>query len=286
MWTGRAWRCRWRGASSRSRRTLAVTVPLLFRGIAAFPLNVVPGRMVEAQREQVAALLGVLSALRRVLRLPAAEGMRPSVPAVPGARALAPFGRRVGPRPMMVLRNVLAAEGRRAVAVLEQFAIDAQGAEAQQRQAQAGHGSCSPAASRPASGWNVPIWPRSPLRAISRRPRCAATRPSMNWPWPARSSSVSGPVTGCRSDRRSGRVVIDLVSPRDVRARPDDGFRADARIGIASVGNAVPVPVGAQFRRGAGRAVFVRDAGTARACRPGAPSWGASSHRRRRPDAR
>lgn len=163
------------------QRTLAVTVPLVFFGIAAFLLNVVLGRMVEAQREQVAALkalgfpslpiavhyakfvalvcalgsvsgvaagiwlgggmveryaaffrfpsmplvlppwlpplaagaslaaalLGVLSALRRVLRLPAAEGMRPSVPAVPGARALAPLGRRVGPRPMMVLRGFL-----------------------------------------------------------------------------------------------------------------------------------------------------------------------------------
>lgn len=38
------------------QRTLAVTVPLLFFGVAAFLLNVVLGRLVAAQREQVAAL--------------------------------------------------------------------------------------------------------------------------------------------------------------------------------------------------------------------------------------
>lgn len=60
------------------------------------------------------------------------------------------------------------------------------------------------------------------------------------------------------------RVVIDLVSPRDARARLGDGFRVDARIEIARVENAVLVPVGALFRRGADWAVFVRDAGIAR----------------------
>ncbi|MFN9002603.1 MAG: ABC transporter permease [Alphaproteobacteria bacterium] len=38
------------------QRTLAVTVPLIFFGIAAFLLNIVLGRMVDAQREQIAAL--------------------------------------------------------------------------------------------------------------------------------------------------------------------------------------------------------------------------------------
>ena len=38
------------------QRTLAVTVPLVFFGIAAFLLNVLLGRVVQAQREQVAAL--------------------------------------------------------------------------------------------------------------------------------------------------------------------------------------------------------------------------------------
>lgn len=62
------------------------------------------------------------------------------------------------------------------------------------------------------------------------------------------------------------RVVIDLVSPRDVWARLGDGFRVEARIEIARVENAVLVPAGALFRRGDGWAVFVRDAeaGTAR----------------------
>ncbi|WP_406858693.1 ABC transporter permease [Alsobacter sp. KACC 23698] len=38
------------------QRTLAITVPAIFFGIAAFLLNVVLGRLVEAQREQIAAL--------------------------------------------------------------------------------------------------------------------------------------------------------------------------------------------------------------------------------------
>ena len=38
------------------QRTLAITVPVVFFGIAAFLLNVVLGRLVEAQREQIAAL--------------------------------------------------------------------------------------------------------------------------------------------------------------------------------------------------------------------------------------
>jgi putative ABC transport system permease protein len=38
------------------QRTLAITVPLVFFGIAAFLLNVVLGRLIEAQREQIAAL--------------------------------------------------------------------------------------------------------------------------------------------------------------------------------------------------------------------------------------
>ncbi len=163
------------------QRTLAVTVPLVFFGIAAFLLNVVLGRMVEAQREQVAALkalgypslpiamhyarfvavicllgsalgvaagawmgagmlgnyrpffrfpelpyllpawlpllaaaasfavalLGVLAALRRILRLPAAEGLRPPRPAAYGGRAPGLFGRRLGARARLPLRGLL-----------------------------------------------------------------------------------------------------------------------------------------------------------------------------------
>ena len=149
------------------QRTLAITVPLVFFGIAAFLLNVVLGRLVEAQREQIAALkalgypsladraalrevrrrdlrcwarrsasrpgpgwaracsattgpssasrscptccrpgcrcsrrrpasrwrwLGVLAALRRILRLPAAEGLRPPRPAAFGGGALGRWG--------------------------------------------------------------------------------------------------------------------------------------------------------------------------------------------------
>lgn len=154
------------------QRTLAVSVPLLFFGIAAFLLNVVLGRMVEAQREQVAALkalgypswpialhyakfvaivcvlgsllgiaagawmgigmlanyrpffrfphmpfvmpawlpllgvtgsfavalAGVLAALRRILRLPAAEGLRPPAPAVVGGGRLGLVSRPWAPR--------------------------------------------------------------------------------------------------------------------------------------------------------------------------------------------
>lgn len=160
------------------QRTLAITVPVVFFGIAAFLLNVVLGRLVEAQREQVAALkalglptlpiglhyvkfvavicalgslagvavgiwyghgmmnnyrpffrfpeliytfpawlplaavavsfaaaiAGVLTAVRRVLRLTPAEAMRPPTPAAFG-RILA--GGRLRPGPKMVLRGIL-----------------------------------------------------------------------------------------------------------------------------------------------------------------------------------
>ncbi|WP_211863736.1 ABC transporter permease [Neoroseomonas soli] len=163
------------------QRTLAVTVPLIFFGIAAFLLNVVLGRIVEAQREQVAALkalgypslpiaahyakfvavicllgsalgiaagawmgagmlgnyrpffrfpempyllpawlplvavttsfavalLGVLAALRRILRLPAAEGLRPPRPAAFGGRALSGLGRRLPAGAKIPLRGLL-----------------------------------------------------------------------------------------------------------------------------------------------------------------------------------
>lgn len=163
------------------QRTLAVTVPLVFFGIAAFLLNVVLRRMVEAQREQVAALkalgypaapiaahyakfvaaicllgsalgvaagawmgsgmlgnyrpffrfpelpyllpawlpvlaaaasfavalLGVFAALRRVLRLPAAEGLRPARPVAFGGQALGRLARPLGARAKIPLRGLL-----------------------------------------------------------------------------------------------------------------------------------------------------------------------------------
>nr|WP_245217145.1 ABC transporter permease [Neoroseomonas nitratireducens] len=174
------------------QRTLAVTVPLVFFGIAAFLLNVVLGRMVEAQREQVAALkalgypsfpiaahyakfvavicllgsalgiaagawmgagmlgnyrpffrfpempyllpawlpllgaaasfavalLGVLAALLRILRLPAAEGLRPPRPASFGGAGLGAWGRRVGARAKIPLRGLLGRPLRTALTVL------------------------------------------------------------------------------------------------------------------------------------------------------------------------
>jgi putative ABC transport system permease protein len=163
------------------QRTMAVTVPVVFFGIAGFLLNVVLGRMVEAQREQVAALkalgypslpiaahyakfvavicvlgsglgiaagawmgagmlgnyrpffrfpempyllpawlpllaavasfavalLGVLAALRRILRASAAEGLRPAQPAALGRRVLWGFGRGLRAWAKIPLRGLL-----------------------------------------------------------------------------------------------------------------------------------------------------------------------------------
>lgn len=163
------------------QRILAVTVPLIFFGIAAFLLNVVLGRMVEAQREQIAALkalgypsapitlhyakfvgtvcllgsafgvaagawmgagmlgnyrpffrfpemphllpawlpllamvasfvlalVGVFAALRRILRLPAAEGLRPPHPANFAGHVLAKLGQGLSARAKMPLRSLL-----------------------------------------------------------------------------------------------------------------------------------------------------------------------------------
>ncbi|WP_431266850.1 ABC transporter permease [Dankookia sp. P2] len=175
------------------QRTMAVTVPVVFFGVAAFLLNVVLGRLVEAQREQVAALkalgypswpiavhyakfvaavcatgsvlgaaggawlgagmlaayqpffrfpdlpyvlpawlplvgalasfavalLGVLAALRRTLRLPAAEGLRPPTPAASGGRSLGPLlDRRLSPRAKIALRGLLSRPLRTALTVL------------------------------------------------------------------------------------------------------------------------------------------------------------------------
>jgi putative ABC transport system permease protein len=174
------------------QRTLAVTVPLVFFGIAAFLLNVVLGRLVEAQREQVAALkalgypafpiaahyaqfvalvcllgslagvaagawmgdgmlgnyrpffrfpampyllppwlpalataasltagmLGVLAALRRILRLPAAEGLRPQRPSALAAGALGRAGRGLPAWAKLPLRGLLGRPLRTGLTVL------------------------------------------------------------------------------------------------------------------------------------------------------------------------
>ncbi|WP_209442395.1 ABC transporter permease [Neoroseomonas oryzicola] len=174
------------------QRTMAVTVPLVFFGIAAFLLNVVLGRMVEAQREQVAALkalgypsfqiaihyakfvavicllgsslgiavgawrgvgmlenyrpffrfpdmpyllpawlpllaaaasfavamIGIFAALRRILRLPAAEGLRPAPPAAFGGRVLGGVGRRLAARTKIPLRGLLGRPLRTVLTVL------------------------------------------------------------------------------------------------------------------------------------------------------------------------
>lgn len=174
------------------QRTLAVTVPLVFFGIAAFLLNVVVGRMIEAQREQVAALkalgypsfpiathyakfvavicaigsvlgiaagawmgagmlgnyrpffrfpemayllplwlpllaaaasfavalLGVFTTLRRILRLPAAEGLRPPAPAAFGGRSLGLVGHRLGATAKIPLRGLLGRPLRTGLTVL------------------------------------------------------------------------------------------------------------------------------------------------------------------------
>jgi putative ABC transport system permease protein len=174
------------------QRSTAVIMPALFLGVAAFLLSVVLGRMVEAQREQVAALkalgypawpialhfakfagvlsllgsviggvagawmgagmlstyrpffrfpetpflmpawalplgfaaslaaalLGALGAVRRILRLPAAEGMRPAAPAAVRVSALGRIGSRLGPRQKIVLMGLLGRPLRTALTVL------------------------------------------------------------------------------------------------------------------------------------------------------------------------
>lgn len=174
------------------QRTTAVVVPLIFLAIAAFLLNVVVGRLLEAQREQVAALkalgypswpivlhyarfvavvcalgsilgvgagawmgmgmlgsyraffrfpeipyglpvwlpllgaatsllaalLGVLSGLRRTLRLPPAEGMRPAAPAAWRGRSPAWLDIRLGPRAKIALRGLLGRPVRTGLTVL------------------------------------------------------------------------------------------------------------------------------------------------------------------------
>ena len=163
------------------QRTTAVVLPVLFFGIAAFLLSVVLGRLVEAQREQVAALkalgypawpitlhyakfvaalcsvgsmigiaggywmgmgmlgtyrpflrfpempfvfpgsllllgvavsfaasfIGVGAALRRILMLPAAEGLRPAAPAALAGWSPRRLGRRMLPRQKIALRGLL-----------------------------------------------------------------------------------------------------------------------------------------------------------------------------------
>jgi putative ABC transport system permease protein len=174
------------------QRSTAVIMPSLFFGVAAFLLSVVLGRMVEAQREQVAALkalgypawpialhyakfaallsllgsaiggvagawmgagmlstyrpffrfpelpflmpawalplavvvsvaaalLGTLGAVRRILSLSAAEGMRPPTPAAAWASPLGQLGRRLGPRQKIALRGLLGRPLRTALTTL------------------------------------------------------------------------------------------------------------------------------------------------------------------------
>jgi HlyD family secretion protein len=59
-------------------------------------------------------------------------------------------------------------------------------------------------------------------------------------------------------------VVIDLVGPRQGWAGLGDGFRADVRITVEAIEEALLVPVSALFRRGGGWAVFVVQDGAAR----------------------
>jgi putative ABC transport system permease protein len=64
------------------------------------------------------ALLGVLAALRRILRLPAAEGLRPPRPVAFGGQALRRLGRRLGARVKIPLRSLLGRPLRTALTVL------------------------------------------------------------------------------------------------------------------------------------------------------------------------
>ena len=59
-------------------------------------------------------------------------------------------------------------------------------------------------------------------------------------------------------------VVVDIVSPRERWSALGDGFRADARITVEVIEDAVLVPVSALFRRGAGWAAYVVKDGVAR----------------------
>lgn len=58
-------------------------------------------------------------------------------------------------------------------------------------------------------------------------------------------------------------VVIDLTSPAEKWQSLGDGYRVDARIIVASLDNAVKVPVGALFREGDQWVVFTIDNGRA-----------------------
>ena len=174
------------------QRTTAVVLPVLFFGVATFLLTVVLGRLVGAQREQIAALkalgypawpialhyakfvaalcalgsaigiaggfwlgkgmlatyrpflrfpempfvlpgwlllfgvtasfaaafIGVVTALRRVLILPAAEGLRPAPPADLSGWSPRRLGRKLGPQQKMVLRGLLGRPLRTALTVL------------------------------------------------------------------------------------------------------------------------------------------------------------------------
>ena len=174
------------------QRSTAVIMPALFFGVAAFLLSIVLGRMVEAQRAQIAALkalgysawpialhytkfaavlsllgstigilagawmgvgmlgtyrpffrfpempfvlplwappigvaaslaaalIGVFGAVRRTMRLPAAEGMRPAAPAAAGSSPFLRFGRRFGARQKIVLRGLVARPLRTGLIVL------------------------------------------------------------------------------------------------------------------------------------------------------------------------
>jgi HlyD family secretion protein len=71
-------------------------------------------------------------------------------------------------------------------------------------------------------------------------------------------------VSALGVDEQRTNVVVDIVEPPAARPTLADGYRVDARVVVATLDNAVVVPVGALFRDREGWAVFAVVDGVAR----------------------
>lgn len=97
----------------------------------------------------------------------------------------------------------------------------------------------------------VQIRPGAPVR-IERWGRIEALDGRVRRVEPAAFTKIS--ALGVEEQRVN--VVIDLISPAEKWQSLGDGYRVDARIVVASLDNAVKVPIGALFREGEQWAVF------------------------------
>ena len=71
-------------------------------------------------------------------------------------------------------------------------------------------------------------------------------------------------VSALGVEEKRVNVVIDLVSPPEDRPSLGDGYRVETRVVVAELEDALQVPSGSLFRKGAGWAVFVIEDGRAR----------------------